>query len=107
MNTAFVSDKLAVPSASGAPSSHRKPATATPRLISSKTSFLRSAVLSRASRGTTISRVQRFAVVAEDGLGAWFKKAQGAVPIVGLISRLTTVEGGVGEDVLNYQEYCR
>lgn len=39
------------------------------------------------------------------GIGAFFKKVQGALPIVGLVSRLAAPEGGFDE--LAYPEYCR
>ena len=35
------------------------------------------------------------------------RKVQGALPVIGLISRLTTPEGGIGSDELAYPEYCR
>lgn len=35
------------------------------------------------------------------------RKIQAALPIVGLLSRLTATTGGVGSDVLSYPEYCR
>lgn len=35
------------------------------------------------------------------------RKVQGALPVVGLISRLATPEGGIGSDHLAYPEYCR
>jgi len=35
------------------------------------------------------------------------RKIQAALPIVGLLSRLTATGGGVGSDVLSYPEYCR
>jgi len=43
----------------------------------------------------------------EDGLKKMLRKVQGALPVIGLISRLTTPEGGVGSDELAYPEYCR
>ena len=35
------------------------------------------------------------------------KQVQGALPIVGLLSRLAAPEGGIGSDVLAYPEYSR
>eukprot|EP00884_Botryococcus_braunii_P014100 jgi/Botrbrau1/22691/Bobra.0132s0032.1 len=35
------------------------------------------------------------------------KQVQGALPIVGLLSRLATPEGGIGFDELSYPEFCR
>lgn len=42
-----------------------------------------------------------------EGLKRILRKVQGALPVVGLISRLTTPEGGVGSDDVAYPEYCR
>lgn len=41
------------------------------------------------------------------GMASMMRKVQGALPVIGLISRLTTPEGGVGSDELAYPEYCR
>lgn len=41
------------------------------------------------------------------GLGKLLKRVQGALPVVGLVSRLTSAEGGVGNDSTAYPEYCR
>ena len=35
------------------------------------------------------------------------KKVQGAIPVVSLLSKLLTPEGGVGSESLSYNEYCR
>lgn len=35
------------------------------------------------------------------------KTVQGALPVVGLVSRLTSAEGGIGNDSIAYPEYCR
>ncbi|PSC77003.1 calcium homeostasis regulater C 1 [Micractinium conductrix] len=35
------------------------------------------------------------------------KRAVGALPIIGLISRLTATEGGIGNDAQAYPEFCR
>jgi len=35
------------------------------------------------------------------------RQVQGALPVVGLVSRLTAVQGGIGQDELQYPEYCR
>ena len=40
-------------------------------------------------------------------LGALAKRAQGALPVVSLISKLFSPEGGVGSESLSYNEYCR
>ena len=36
-----------------------------------------------------------------------FRKVQGALPVFGLLSRLTSPEGGIGTDETAYPEYCR
>ncbi|KAI8101504.1 hypothetical protein M9435_001610 [Picochlorum sp. BPE23] len=41
------------------------------------------------------------------GIGRLLKTVQGALPVVGLLSRLTSAEGGVGNDDCAYPEYCR
>ena len=41
------------------------------------------------------------------GIGKFFKTVQGALPVVGLVSRLATPEGGIGNDDCAYPEYCR
>lgn len=41
------------------------------------------------------------------GLGKLLKTVQGALPVVGLVSRLTSAEGGIGNDSTAYPEYCR
>jgi hypothetical protein len=41
------------------------------------------------------------------GLKQLLKQVQGVLPIVGLVSRLTSVSGGVGRDELQYTEYSR
>lgn len=41
------------------------------------------------------------------GLGKFLKTVQGALPVVGLVSRLTSAEGGIGNDSTAYPEYCR
>ena len=35
------------------------------------------------------------------------KKVQGAIPVVSLVSKLLTPEGGIGVESLSYNEYCR
>ena len=40
-------------------------------------------------------------------LGKILKSVQGALPVVGLLTRLTSAEGGVGNDSIAYPEYCR
>lgn len=35
------------------------------------------------------------------------KKVQGAIPVVSLLSKLLTPEGGIGSESLSYNEYCR
>lgn len=46
-------------------------------------------------------------ICSNEGFGRLLKQVRGALPIVGLISRLTTPEGGIGSDELAYPEYCR
>ncbi len=41
------------------------------------------------------------------GIGKFLKSVQGALPVVGLVSRLATPEGGIGNDDCAYPEYCR
>ena len=43
----------------------------------------------------------------DSGLGRLFRQMQGALPVIGLISRLAAPEGGIGNDELAYPEYCR
>ena len=38
--------------------------------------------------------------------GAFLHRLQGSLPIVGLIARLASDEGGVGDDRLRFQEFC-
>ena len=40
-------------------------------------------------------------------LGKLAKKVQGSIPVVSLVSKLLSPEGGVGSDTLSYNEYCR
>jgi hypothetical protein len=35
------------------------------------------------------------------------KKVQGAIPVVSLLSKLLSPEGGIGSESLSYNEYCR
>ena len=35
------------------------------------------------------------------------KKVQGSIPVVSLVSKLLTPEGGIGSESLSYNEYCR
>ncbi|KAL3153477.1 hypothetical protein ABBQ38_011809 [Trebouxia sp. C0009 RCD-2024] len=35
------------------------------------------------------------------------RQVQGALPLVGLLSRLTSPSGGIGKDMLSYPEFCR
>ena len=35
------------------------------------------------------------------------KKVQGKIPVVSLLSKLLTPEGGIGVEALSYNEYCR
>ncbi len=35
------------------------------------------------------------------------KKVQGAIPVVSLVSKLLSPEGGIGGEALSYNEYCR
>ena len=40
-------------------------------------------------------------------MGKLAKKVQGAIPVVSLVSKLLTPEGGIGVETLSYNEYCR
>ena len=40
-------------------------------------------------------------------LGKLAKKVQGAIPVVSLVSKLLSPEGGIGGEALSYNEYCR
>ncbi|EFN56966.1 hypothetical protein CHLNCDRAFT_57377 [Chlorella variabilis] len=42
-----------------------------------------------------------------DSMKRMAKQVTGALPIIGLISRLTATEGGIGNDAQAYPEYCR
>jgi hypothetical protein len=57
----------------------------------------------------TLARATNAEAKGDDafGIGKFLKSVQGALPVVGLVSRLTAPEGGVGNDECAYPEYCR
>lgn len=57
----------------------------------------------------TIARATNAETTGGDsfGIGKFLKSVQGALPVVGLVSRLTAAEGGIGNDECAYPEYCR
>ncbi|KAI3434919.1 hypothetical protein D9Q98_002973 [Chlorella vulgaris] len=62
-------------------------------------------------RRTQRRQVQAVAQQQGEGLGANIKRIAkqitSALPIIGLVSRLTATEGGIGNDAQAYPEFCR
>ncbi len=63
----------------------------------------------RAGPRRTIARASNAETKGDDafGIGKFLKSVQGKLPVVGLVSRLTAAEGGIGNDECAYPEYCR
>eukprot|EP00897_Mesotaenium_endlicherianum_P005674 jgi/Mesen1/5134/ME000255S04110 len=59
-----------------------------------------------ARRSSASNHIVAYLEKKDGPLGAFFGKLQGGLPIVGLLSRLLTDEGGVGGDRLRYAEFC-
>lgn len=57
-------------------------------------------------RSSTLAQVRAFMDQPKGGpVGAFFRQLQGNLPIVGLLSRLGTSEGGVGADLLRFGDF--
>ena len=67
------------------------------------------ALLARRGRSPLVTLASSDSSDSSDsfGIGKLLKTVQGALPVVGLVSRLATPEGGIGNDDCAYPEYCR
>ncbi|CAI5533822.1 unnamed protein product [Closterium sp. Naga37s-1] len=55
-----------------------------------------------------IPAVRAYAEPPKQGaIGNFFARLTGALPVVGLVSRIASDEGGVGTDRIHYAEFCR
>ncbi|GJP37172.1 hypothetical protein CLOM_g21608 [Closterium sp. NIES-68] len=60
------------------------------------------------STSAPLPTVRAFAEPPKQGaIGNFFARLTGALPVVGLVSRIASDEGGVGADRIHYAEFCR